>query len=66
MTIPLPIRSEFGFTPGTDIEFVVEGERVVVKRRKKGNPVEAWLKEATGMARGRTTTSKVMKLTRGE
>ena len=66
VTIPLPIRSEFGFAPGTDVEFVAEGGKVVLKRRKKGDSVEAWLKEATGVARGKTTTRKIMDLTRGE
>jgi AbrB family looped-hinge helix DNA binding protein len=66
VTIPLPIRSEFGFTPGTDVEFVAEGKKVVLRRRRGNDPVEAWLKEATGVARGKTTTAKIMKLTRGE
>jgi len=66
VTIPLPIRSEFGLTPGTEVEFVAQGGKVVLERRKKSDPVEAWLKEATGVARGKTTTAKIMKLTRGE
>ncbi len=67
VTIPLPIRSEFGLKPGTDVEFVAEAGKVILRaKRKRLNPVDAWLEEATGVARGKTTTSKVMKLTRGE
>jgi AbrB family looped-hinge helix DNA binding protein len=67
VTIPLPIRSEFGLKPGTDVEFVAEAGKVVLRpKRKQRHPVDAWLEEATGVARGRTTTAKLMKLTRGE
>ena len=65
VTVPLPIRSEFGFTPGTDVEFVAEAGKVILRAKgKRRNPVEDWLKEATGVARGKTTTAKIMKLTR--
>ena len=67
VTIPLPIRSEFGFKPGTDVEFVAEAGKVILRaKRTRHNPVNDWLKEATGIARGKTTTAKIMKLTRGE
>jgi len=67
VTIPLPIRDEFGLKPGTDVEFVAEAGKVILRaRRKRQNPVEDWLKEATGVARGKTTTAKILKLTRGE
>jgi bifunctional DNA-binding transcriptional regulator/antitoxin component of YhaV-PrlF toxin-antitoxin module len=60
VTIPLPIRNEFGFKPGTEVEFVAEGAKVVLKRCEEDR-VEAWLKEATGVAKGKTTTAKIMK-----
>lgn len=67
VTIPLPIRDEFGFKPGTEVEFVADNGRVVLRqRRKRGNAVEDWLQEAIGVGRGRTTTARIMKLTRGE
>jgi antitoxin PrlF len=67
VTIPLPIRSEFGLKPGTDVEFVAEAGKVILRAKsKRHNPVDAWLEEATGVGRGKTTTAKVMKLTRGE
>ena len=67
VTIPLPIRSEFGLKPGTDVEFVaVEGKVLLRPKRKRRDPVEDWLQEATGVARSKTTTARIMKLTRGE
>jgi AbrB family looped-hinge helix DNA binding protein len=67
VTIPLPIRSEFGLKPGTDVEFVAEAGKVVLRpKRKRRDPIEDWLIEATGVARGKVTTAKIMKLTRGE
>lgn len=67
VTIPLPIRSEFGLRPGTDVEFVAEAGKVVLRaKQKRRDPVEDWLEAATGVARGKATTAKLMKLTRGE
>lgn len=67
VTIPLPIRSEFGLKPGTDVEFVAEAGKVILRaKRRRLDPVEAWLEESTGVSSGRTTTAKIMKLTRGE
>jgi len=66
VTIPLPIRNEFSLTPGTDVEFVTKAGDVVLRRKtKQRDPVEDWLAEATGVTRRRTTTAKIMKLTRG-
>ena len=51
VTIPLPIRAEFGFKPGTEVEFVAEKGKVTLQARRKGtDPVESWLKESTGVA----------------
>lgn len=67
VTIPLHIRSEFGLKPRTDVEFVaVEGKVLLRPKRRHRDPVEDWLQEATGVARGKTTTARIMKLTRGE
>ena len=65
VTIPPAIRDEFGLTPGTEVEFIAEGGKLVLKRIE-GDAVEAWLKDAAGVARGKTTTAKIMKLTRGD
>ena len=67
VTIPLPIRNEFGLKPGTDVEFVaVDGKVVLRPKRRRPDPVEDWLQEAIGVARGKATTARIMRLTRGE
>lgn len=66
VTIPLPIRDRFGLKPGTEVEFVAEHGKVVLHpRRKRSHPVDDWLRQAAGVAKGKTTTAKIMKLTRG-
>lgn len=67
VTIPLPIRDRFGLKPGTEVEFVAENGKVVLHRRRtRLHPVEHWLRQATGVAKGKITTAKIMKMTRGE
>lgn len=67
VTIPLSIRDEFGFKPGTEVEFIADNGRVVLRqRRKRGNVVGDRLQEATGVGRRGATTARIMKLTRGE
>jgi AbrB family looped-hinge helix DNA binding protein len=68
VTIPKPLRDEFGLLPGSEVEFVPgEGEirvRKAVGGRKRGEEVIAHLREA-----GKSytmTTDEVMRLTRGE
>jgi bifunctional DNA-binding transcriptional regulator/antitoxin component of YhaV-PrlF toxin-antitoxin module len=66
VTIPLPIRGECSSRPGTDVEFVAQTGKVVLSRKsRQWALMEDWLTEATGDARSRTTTAKIMKLTRG-
>ena len=67
VTIPLRIRNRFGLKPGTAVEFVTEGDKVVLKPQKRGakDSVVQWLGEATGFLRGKSTDG-LMKITRGE
>lgn len=67
VTIPQRIRNRFGLKPGTQVEFVTEGNKVVLKpRRKKTSALDDWLAEARGCLRPGKTTDELMKLTRGE
>jgi len=68
VTIPKDLRDEFGFLPGTEVEFVsAEGELVVRRAsagRRRGEDVVAHLREA-----GKNftmSTEEIMRLTRGE
>lgn len=67
VTIPQRIRNRFGLKPGTAVEFVTEGKKVVIQRRKKGkSTADAWLAEASGFLRTSKGTDELMQLTRGE
>lgn len=66
VTIPQRIRNRFGLKPGTTVEFVTEGDKVVLlPTRRTRSPAEDWLQQATGTLKGRTTAD-LMRLTRGE
>jgi len=66
VTIPQRIRHRFGLKPGTQVEFVTEGNQVVLRpKRLKRSPVETWLAERPRLRPG-VTTDRLMKLTRGE
>ena len=66
VTIPQRIRNQFGLKPGTAVEFVTEGQKVLLlPKRRTRSPAEDWLRQATGVVKGRTT-AEIMRLTRGE
>lgn len=68
VTIPLEIRKEFGFLPGTEVEFEVDGEAVRIKKVEdsdlddRGQNLVAHLK---GRGDVDMTTDEIMELTRG-
>lgn len=66
VTIPLRIRNKFGLKPGTAVEFLTEGQKVILVPKRRGRSlVEDWLSRATGTVKGRTTAA-IMNLTRGD
>jgi AbrB family looped-hinge helix DNA binding protein len=67
VTIPQQIRNRYGLKPGTVVEFVAGRGTVRLQPKKRvKNPVDDWLQHATGAARGKATTARLMKLTRGD
>ena len=67
VTIPQGIRETLGLLPHTEVEFVVEGERVVLcKASGENREMRAWLDRARGSADIKMTTDEIMALTRGE
>ena len=61
VTIPQRIRNRYGLKPGTAVEFVAEGTKVLLRPAKDSrNPVDTWLKHATGAAKGKATTAQIM------
>ena len=66
VTIPQEIRNRFGLKPGTQVEFVAEGDKVMlIAKKRSSSPADDWLNEVTGSIKGKTTAA-TMRLTRGE
>ncbi len=64
VTIPQNIREKLGITPATEIDFVEEGGRVfLVKRKKAATRKFAKLR---GVATVKMTTDEIMALTRSD
>ena len=67
VTIPQDIRERYGLLPHTEVEFVVTGESVVLRKADGENHrMRAWLDQARGSADIKMSTDQIMALTRGE
>jgi AbrB family looped-hinge helix DNA binding protein len=66
VTIPIQIREKMGLLPETEVEFVIEGNTVRIKKAgaagRRGGDLVARLR---GRGQVRMTTNEIMKLTRG-
>lgn len=68
LTLPIEIREQTGLLPHTEVEFEVEGNTVLVRRkdlapRARGQRIVEHLR---GRATLSMTTDEIMALTRGE
>ena len=67
VTIPISIRKKTGLLPNTDVEFVVSGGNVILKKsanqRRRGNRLISAMR---GRATRKMSTDEIMALTRGE
>jgi bifunctional DNA-binding transcriptional regulator/antitoxin component of YhaV-PrlF toxin-antitoxin module len=67
VTIPLDLRTQFGFLPNTDVEFIAEkGVLKLVKPRAPSGKGKRLIEKMRGRGNGRLSTNEIMKLTRGE
>lgn len=68
VTIPLEIRERFGFLPHTDVEFVIEKDRVVVRKAESRGEsfADRLIRHMSGAGTGDMTTDEIMALTRGD
>jgi AbrB family looped-hinge helix DNA binding protein len=64
VTIPLKIREKLGITPSTEVDFIEEGGRVVLIKRKNQNSAVQKFRKLRGTANIKMTTDEIMKLTR--
>jgi AbrB family looped-hinge helix DNA binding protein len=69
VTIPKEIRDDFGLLPGTEIEFVRDGDDIRVRKlpggRSRGDEIVERLRRASG-GDIPLSTDEIMALTRGE
>lgn len=66
VTIPIEVRQKMGLLPDTDVEFVIAGNQVILKKtglRTRGKRLIASLR---GKASRKMSTDQIMSLTRGE
>ena len=66
VTIPQHIREKLGITPSTEIDFVEEGGRVFLVKRKAGNAAVRKFEKLRGSATVKMTTDEIMRLTRSD
>lgn len=70
VTIPLSIREQAGFLPGTELEFTMGDDGVVRVMRRGAQPDNLPLTAAIARLRGQAdaglSTDRIMALTRGE
>lgn len=65
VTIPRDIRAALGIVPSSEVEFVREGGRVWLRKRKPGAALaRSLVKRMRGRARTRLSTDDIMALTR--
>lgn len=64
VTIPQAIRERLGITAHSEVDFVEEGEKVVLVKRGDGRPTR--FRDLVGSATVRMSTDEIMRLTRGD
>jgi len=67
VTIPGEIREKFGFLPATEVDFVIEGKKVYLKRGKdSGRRGAGLIRHMQGKSTIKMTTDQILALTRGD
>lgn len=67
VTIPKELRDRFAIMPGSQVEFVVEGDTLVVRKVAEDHGRgRALVDSMRGRGSGRLSTDEIMQLTRGE
>jgi len=64
VTIPIHIREKLGITPASEIDFLEEGDRVFLVKRKERAGSTRKFKNLRGIANVNMTTDEIMELTR--
>ena len=64
VTVPKKFRDEFGLGPETEVEFVKEGNKLVLTKREARKPVD--FTKLIGVADTDIGTDELMEMTRGD
>jgi AbrB family looped-hinge helix DNA binding protein len=64
VTIPQHIREKLGIIPSTEVDFVVEGDRVVLVKQSGDDAATRKFSKLRGIATVKMTTDEIMALTR--
>ena len=64
VTIPQHIREKMAITPSSEVDFVEEGDRVYVVKRKERTTANRTFAKLRGVATVKMTTEEIMSLTR--
>jgi AbrB family looped-hinge helix DNA binding protein len=65
VTIPLNLREKAGIVPGTEVEFLVEGPRLYLRKVATGGRGAALVRKMAGKGNVKMSTDEIMALTRG-
>lgn len=66
VTIPLEVREKMGFLPDTEVEFIISGNNVLLKKvRSASKRSRDLIARMRGKATVRMATDEIMALTRG-
>lgn len=66
VTIPQPIREKLGVTPGSEVDFVEDGDRVYLLKKNGSRSRKRRFGSLRGSATVKMTTDEIMALTRGD
>lgn len=66
VTIPVHIREKAGLLPNSEVEFVLAGKRVYIRKAAGSRRGRRLVEAMRGTGAVRMTTDQIMALTRGE
>ncbi|MEJ2201111.1 MAG: AbrB/MazE/SpoVT family DNA-binding domain-containing protein [Desulfuromonadaceae bacterium] len=66
VTIPNHIRRKLGIQPQSEVEFIEQGDQVVLVKKMPVSAEKSRFRKYRGMARKGLSTAEIMALTRGE
>jgi AbrB family looped-hinge helix DNA binding protein len=66
VTIPIKIREKLGITQDTEVDFLQEGDRIILVKRQETSRTSRKFKKLRGVATVKMTTDEIMALTRDD